>query len=208
MASLQDCIERLLTKQNTLFCRLTLNETKEKILEVLKVKYNNIIVAEEEASKIHFHILLLHPDSNSKNARQNLRNYLKESFPELKGNGDYAITNTMEGTTVRLAAYTVKEGNYVSIGFPQEFLTRLERMSYKKFDGKKFQTDMNSLDEQWYMAKEQQIDVWVTKYVDLKVAYNQTINPRTVVPMMNLRQSKKFGNDRVINQIMTEYNRV
>lgn len=205
--TLEEIMETMLKKAQTLFCRLTLDVTKEELLNKLKERYPRIIVSEEVGTRNHFHILLLHTDTNSKNARQNLRNYLKDLFPNLKGNSDYAITQTHEGTTARLAAYTIKEGNFVQEGFPQQFIDKLQNLSYKKFDGKKFQDRMNALDEEWYLNKDKTIEHWLRDYIALKVEYNQTMNPRSIVPMMDLRQEKKFKDGRMLQKILAEYNR-
>lgn len=206
--TVQQCLENLLTQTQTLFCRLTVDTTKENLLEQLHTKYTHVIVSEEEGNRQHFHLLLLHTDTNSKNARQNLRNFLKDKYPSLKGNGDYAITQTHEGTTTRLAAYTIKEGNYVQVGFPSEYIEKIKKLSYKKFDGKKILDKMNELDEKWYMDKHSTIETWLKHYLLIKVEYNQTINPRTILPMMHLREAKKFGIDAIFARTMAEYNRV
>lgn len=206
--TIQETQERSIINSETMFCRMTINVTKEKLLEIFTVKYSKVIISEEVGTRNHFHILLIHKDTNSKNARQNLRNYLKESFPELKGNGDYAISETREGTTTRLAAYTIKEGNFVQQGFPQAFVDKLQSVSYKKFDGKKFQDRMNALDEEWYMNKDKDIEHWVRDYLALKIEYNQVLNPRTITPMMNLRQAKKNGIEEFFSKVMADYDRI
>lgn len=206
MSRLSKMEEWIRQNQNILFFRLTIDKSKEEILSFLDKHYTQLIVSQECATRPHFHILITYLDSNVKNAQQNLRNLLKNEW-QVKGNTEFAITETRKGTLNRLGAYTVKEGNYVSKGFTEEILKGFHAVSYKKYTKKEFQESLNLINEDFLMnANDTNIKEYIKKYVELKVAYNQNLNINTIVNYINLINAKKFGILEVSNAIFQKFN--
>lgn len=202
--------------QQTLFTRLTTDTPKETILNDLKPHYKKIIISQEIASKQHYHILLTHEDSNSKNANQNLKNLLLKLYPQMKGNKDYAITETRQGTLTRLAAYTVKDGDFISHGFTSEELKLFKMLSYKKYTKKEFSDSLNKIIETWitnqkpsqFMTEQDRdndLQLLVNQYITLKVEYNQNLNYTTIVNYINLIYAKKYGTQMAVDSVMTKF---
>jgi len=191
---------------NLLFFRLNHNsKTKEEILTDLKEKYASIIVSQESASRPHFHILIVHGDSNTKNAQQNLKNFLKQKFT-VKGNEDYAITETRKGTLSRLGAYVVKEGNFVQNGFSPELIEEFKALSYKKYTKNEFQEKLNSINDKYILSDLGDIRDYIRAYVELKVAFNQNLNVNTIVNYINLIYARKHGCDEISHKIYSKFN--
>lgn len=163
--------------QQSLFCRVTIEDkTPLDVYTALKNKYSKFIVSYEEASNSHFHILIYHEDTNKKNARQNLRNFIKKEFGS-SGNGGYAITDTRAGTETTLAKYTIKQGCYLSLGFEESYLKILEKQSYKKFNAKEFKQALQKLRDKYIEDPEMSIQHHIYDILDLKCKqYNQDCN--------------------------------
>lgn len=192
--------------QNILFCRVNIaTKSKEEIMEDLREKYTTIIVSQESATRRHYHILLCHSDSNPKNAQQNLRNFLKQKW-SVQGNEDFAVSETRKGTLTRLAAYTVKDGNYCQIGFNSETMKGFEAVSYKKYTKKEFQDALNSINEEFLTDKRISIEDYIKKYTELKIAFNQNLNVNTIVNYINLINAKKNGSSEIVSKIISKFN--
>lgn len=196
--------------QQTLFSRLTLpGITKEQVLTDLQPHYQKIIVSEEKGAKVHFHVLLTHSDSNSKNANQNFKNLLLKLYPQIKGNASYAITETRQGTLTRLAAYTVKDGNYISHGFSLDEQNIFKAISYKKYTKQEFSKTLSQIVEDWittnYDTEEKALEDLTKSYLKLKVEYNQNLNYSTIVNYINLVHAKKYGTQTGVDAVMTKF---
>lgn len=192
--------------QNMLFFRIHMEEkSKEQILEDLKEKYLQIIVSQESATRPHFHCLILHTDTNVKNAQQNLRNFLKMKW-KLKGNGGYAITETKKGTSTRLGAYVVKDGNFCSYGISKDVIEGFKAVSYKKYTKNEFQEKLNKMREDFLKNDSDDIKDFIESYVRLKIAFNQNLNANTIVNYINLINAQKFGPSEIISSIFAKFN--
>lgn len=165
-----------MTEIQTLFCRLTIDKSIEEVQTILLKKYNSFIVSQEDASNRHFHILIYHEETNKKNARQNLRNFLKKEF-EIIGNSDYAITETKTGTQDTLTKYVIKDGNFVSSGVDEKKLQILQKQSYKKFKKDEFKIGLQKIRDDYIADPEQGLQEHIAKLLRYKcVQYNQDCN--------------------------------
>lgn len=192
--------------QNFLFCRVNIStKSKEEVLAKLSEKYNQIIVSQESATRPHYHILLVHSDSNAKNAQQNLRNFLKSEW-KVKGNEDYSITETRKGTLTRLGAYVVKDGNFCQKGFSHEQIEGFKAVSYKKYTKNEFQNQLNIINEEFLTNPRMDIEDYIKKYTELKIAFNQNLNVSNIVNYLNLINAKKNGSSEIISKIKSKFN--
>lgn len=190
-----------------LMLRLNIEKTKEEILDDFSSveKYKKIIVSQEESTRKHFHILVLSNESDSKNARQNLRNFIKRLYG-VEGNESYSIPdNIRKGTHSTMAAYVVKDQNYVSKGFTENELEVFRKLSYKKYNSKEFVDELNIINASFMLDKDKDEKWWLEKYVKLKVSYNQVLNVNTVLNQLQLICAKKYGVSHFCDQVLERY---
>lgn len=144
----------------TIFCRITTQDILvSKFLAFLKEKnklYIKAIISEEGGSgdtSRHLHgFIEVNSDDKLKNIYQNFRNYLKESFPQLFGNKALALTKTQEGTESRMAAYTIKEGNFEHYGYTDQEINRFKKLSYKKTKQEDFKLEKQKNEDSFILG--------------------------------------------------------
>lgn len=180
-----------------LFCRVNIEKTLDEILQTLKsnTKYLKIIVSREEAESVHYHIFILTNEESKKNRKQNLKNFLKRSW-NLEGNGSYAITETKTGTEDTIAAYVVKEGNFVSHGFSEAEIQKFQRMSFRKFEKKTFSNEIKKL-QMDYLSNNESISWYSDRYIELKYSYAQNVPfaiTQTHFETMLARKDERYRN--------------
>lgn len=193
--------------EQTIFSRLNLDptDTHASVLEFLSQKYTHIIVSQENATRPHFHVLLTYTESNSKNANQNFKNYIKTKW-DLSGNSDYAVTQTQKGTTHRLAAYTIKDGNFSSIGFSELEMSNFKKLSYKKYTKQDFQNELNAINDKFLLDPKMEIRDYISSYCILKTAYNQNLNVNTICNYINLINARKYGTSEISLAVFNKFN--
>lgn len=193
----------------TLFCRLTLDKTKEEIQTILSKKYSAFVISEEEANNKHFHILIYHNDSNGKNARQNLRNFLKKEYPELMGNGSYSITETKVGTEKTLTKYVIKDGNFIYQGIEPSVIETLKKQSYKKFKGDEFKRGLQDLRDRYIADRSMSLVTHISQILKYKcVDYNQDCNMNLIKNFAITSYMKKEGTNDIAVEIYNQIFRV
>lgn len=176
-----------------LFARITLPVTKEELFKVLRLKdeYKKFIISEEHANREHFHLLILSTESNKKNIKQNLRNLLKQNYPEMLGNESYSISETKTGTVNKMAAYTVKDDNFIYYGFAEAEIEFFQKLSYKKFDKKEFAIEMDKLQQEYLKDPFKDVNWFIQEYIRLKVLYNQVPRKQLICDQALLMFCKK-----------------
>lgn len=179
----------------TVLVRVTTEDCLQCVFDLFKQQYGDrgrIIVAEEEAESHHYHIMLTLLDEGElgKN-NQNLRNFIKKHYGS--GNAAYSTTQIRTGTERRVAAYCIKEGHYLAHLYTESELTKLKKISSKKYEGKKFQDEFNKIVEDFIMTHNQEIDDFIYNYVKLRRDYNQVMNLNQMMNVINLVYTKKYG---------------
>jgi len=164
--------------------------TKEGIMD--KLGYDFMIVSNEEATKVHYHMLALTCDEDKKNRRQNFLNNLKKCFPELVGNSSFSVSQIHTDSATKLAAYTVKDGCFCYKGFSEEDIRSFMKVSYKKIDKKRFAEELDELRTKFLTDKINNVE-FLELYCILKASYNQVINPNYVIQLLNTLNVKKYG---------------
>lgn len=164
--------------------------TKEGIMD--KLGYDFMIVSNEEATRVHYHLLALTCDEDKKNRRQNFLNNLKKCFPELVGNSSYSAPQIHTDSATKLAAYTVKDGCFCYKGFSEEDIKSFMKVSYKKLDKKIFAEELDELRTKFLTDKINNVE-FLELYCMLKASYNQVINPNYVIQLLNTLNVKKYG---------------
>lgn len=172
--TLLDFIEDL---SNPLFCRLTIDKTKEEVLEVFRLnpKYTKCVVSQEKANRQHYHVYARTIETSTsknilKNLSQNLRNYLHKSFPGIKDNSQFAVS-TCSADVTRLESYVVKEGNFCYYGFSSEEINLFVERSYSK---EKLKTtlskEVNDLIEEYLKDPNYTIHQFLDKFYELRIS--------------------------------------
>lgn len=182
------------------FFRLTLDNLKlidiyEFLIEYPKI--HKIIISEEESknNKIHYHILMMTTDSNQKNAKQNIKNYLIKKYT-LEGNEDHAFSEFKKGTEKRLASYVVKDGKFLYKGFSNDEIQIFAKLSYKKYDPKAFMLEREELIENY--LKNTELDEadehrkLCRDYAALKTKYRQRHTMSTMESELRLIEDIKY----------------
>lgn len=198
----------------TIFCRITTQDilVTEFIDFLLKKKdlYLKAIISEEggsEDTSRHLHgFIEVNSDDKLKNIYQNFRNYLKESYPKLFGNKSLALTKTQEGTESRMAAYTMKEGNYKYYGYSEKEIERFKKLSFKKQKHTDFQIEKQKLEDS-FLLDDFTLRQFVTKYLDLIAKYRSGITDGQIYSYINrmLRIKSPEFREVMVNRICESY---
>jgi len=178
------------------FLRLTVDKTLNEIFNIMieTPRTIKIIVSEEESKqqKKHFHILIITDDSNQKNAKQNIKNYINKAL-SINGNAEYAITETRRGTEKRIATYVVKDGKFMFNGFSNDEIRMFVKLSYTKYDPKQFMLDREELIEE-FLRDESNTDTekLCINYANLKTKYRQRHTMSTMESDIRLINDIKY----------------
>lgn len=156
------------------FARLTIDATKEEVLELLKsqeARYVKSIVCEELSVNgvYHLHVLSLTPQVNTKNSKQNLRNLLKNKFEQLKSNARYQISKTYTSDYDKMGSYVVKDGNFCYYGFTATETALFVEQSYKKSSKTTCTSEINELIETFINDPEMSIHTYLEKYYEIRI---------------------------------------
>jgi len=190
-----------------LFARITGDMKPEAILEAMRTEseyYQKVIISSETGVRNvndHFHVMSITPEADKKNLKQNFRNLLKRNFPEIQGNKSYSITETKTESTKTLAAYVVKDGNFIYYGFTPEEIKIFSTISYKKFSAANVQAELNRILEKYYCDPTRTIDEFARDYVTFKKDYNQNLSISRMKDYLNLVYAKKEGVDLFTRQL-------
>lgn len=172
---------------------------KDEVMGQFLTKYPDakIIVAEEMSRNQtkHFHVML-ETSAEMGTRNQNLRKFVNQLYGD--GNEHYSISpNVLEGTEKRVAAYTIKDGNYVQRGYTDEELKIFHRLSTKKWGDGKFKEDYNQIVEKYLTDDTQPTSEFIKSFLDLKVKYNQNINMNNIMNQLMLIYARKRGTERI-----------
>lgn len=155
-----------------LFARLTIDVSHEQVLETFRTESSRYVKAivsrEEDANRAHCHLFLMTTETNKKNANQNLKNFLKKSFPQLSGNKDYSITQVSTDYE-KLKSYVVKEGTFSYYGFSDEEIKEIVDRSFSKPKIKEsYKTEIEQLEKEFLDAR-YPIEEFIEKYFQIRI---------------------------------------
>lgn len=196
-----------------IFVRITGTITASEFLTVLsqqKELYIKAIVSQEvsQEGKQHLHCMIqVDSEDVQKNINQNFRNYLKKVYPELEGNKSYAIAESIrEGTESKIAAYTLKEGNYVYYGFTEEEIKKFKKLSFKKVSHQDFEKERQALEDQCVMDNLSFRD-FTTQYIDLLFKYRKRNTEAQIYNYLSWvdRLKTPHSRERLVNRMLENF---
>lgn len=186
-----------------LLIRLTIENTKDEVLQLFKTKsdrYLKTVVCEEEESRHHLHILTLTNDENTKNARQNVKNFLKKAFPLLKDNAKWQISKVYTDTIDRMGSYVVKEGNYAYYGFSEDEIEEFKKGSFSKAKKKEQRKEKYGAEYKDLVARYQKDEIefegFIREFYNLRIKYDNPISTNQAHTMFEHQLIKKSENYR------------
>lgn len=179
--------------------RLTLDDLDlDKTFDIFG-KSDKLIVSQEGDglnTRIHHHILLVTNDSSDQ-----IKTLIRQTYPEAKGNKCLYCKPSRDKSS--LAKYTVKEGMYKYRGFSEKYIKDTFKCSVAKTDLKK---DISKLEEQ-YILGEYDSEIFLQKYIELKVKHDQplyTAHIKAYMMKMMIRSgnasAKSYGQN-IMNEI-------
>lgn len=146
--------------------------TKDIIAQGLKAMTDTYVVSEElsSANVKHFHALV---ESNIPYQLKEQKKFKLELKRHLKLPKSGFSTSAMKGP--ELLSYIMKDGDYISEGFPHVVIKTAQIKSYIKFDKKAFAKKQHELEDQFILGK---LDVqkFYKEFGRLKSDYKQGIN--------------------------------
>jgi hypothetical protein len=166
-----------------LFARVNLQVCcKENVLEIFraeKERYVKTVVSfEKEAENEHLHIFSMTPQSNKKNAKQNLQNFLKQNFPELKNDDRKFAVSKMRTEFSTLGPYTVKEGSFCYYGFSDQEIQEFVEQSFPKPRQESRTVSakilIKNLQEEYLNNPDAKMTEFISKHNQIKLDHNIT----------------------------------
>lgn len=165
------------------------------------VGYENPISKQTGLDNPHHHLFILSTDENLKNRKQNARNLLKKHMPELKDNGEYAISQTYTKEFEKIGIYAVKDGNYSYYGFTEDEIENYRVQSYKKES-----ITASYRNEFKELQVITDIPEYTDKLLDLRKKYdkNTTFNQLKNMVEWHYIKTDKLFEKRIKNRVLTD----
>lgn len=174
-------------------CRLTIDKSKEEIMALFQSnpRYTKGIVCEETATRAHLHCFFYTTDDTGKNARQNLKNFLKAQL-KVKDNAMYSIKD-VSADHEKLKSYTVKSGNFCYYGFTDDEIQAYVEKSYDPEKKKKtYQEELKDLNEAYWSDTEMTLDRYIEQFIELRfVKYSKPMSRSQMQTYLEYVQIRK-----------------